>query len=99
MSAAAAASPVAGESLTVDEQNREETRWKPFLGLRCRLTVDLPLPNFTVSDFLDLQVGSIVGTNWSLASDLPLRVNDSLIGWGELEGSSGHLAVRVAELA
>ena len=95
MAAATASSPVAQNSANKEQ----EARWSPFLGLPCRLTVDLALPNFTVSQFLALRVGSIVGTNWSLSSDLPLRVNETLIGWGELEGNSGRLAVRVTELA
>lgn len=99
MSAAAASSPVITQSPAIDEQHLEETRWAPFLALPCQLTVDLPLPDFTVADFLALRVGSTVGTHWSLANDLPLRVNEALIGWGELEGNNGRLAVRVTELA
>jgi hypothetical protein len=32
-------------------------------------------------------------------SDVPLRVNGILIGWGELEAAGARLAVRVTELA
>lgn len=96
--AAATASGLEIEAKTGEEQQPEEARWAPFLDLPCRLTVDLPLPSFKVSRFLSLRVGSILATRWGLARDLPLRINGTLIGWGELEANSSRLAVRVTEL-
>lgn len=77
----------------------EERRWRPVLGLPCQLTVDLPLPAFKVADFLALRVGSVIGTGWRVGHDIPLRVNGTLVGWGEFEGSGAKLAVRLTELA
>jgi flagellar motor switch/type III secretory pathway protein FliN len=77
----------------------EETRWRPALGLPCQITVELPLPNFKVADFLKLRAGSVVTTQWRLTQDVPLRVNGTLIGWGEFEGAGTRLAVRLTELA
>lgn len=77
----------------------EEVRWRPVLTLPCQLTADLPLPHFKVSDFLAVRVGSVIGTNWRLAHDIPLRINGTLIAWAELEGSGSKLAVRLTELA
>jgi flagellar motor switch/type III secretory pathway protein FliN len=79
--------------------DQDEIRWQPFLRLPIRLTVDLPLPDFKVRDFLALRVGSIVGTQWGLARDVPLAVNGTFIAWGELEGAGQRLAVRATELA
>jgi flagellar motor switch/type III secretory pathway protein FliN len=76
-----------------------EPRWRPVLDLPCQLTVDLPLPHFKVADFLALRAGSVLGTNWRLAHDIPLRINGTLIGWAEFEGAGSRLAVRVTELA
>ena len=81
------------------EAEREDPRWKPVLDLPCQLTVDLPLPNFKVADFLKLQRGSVMATGWRVTHDVPLRVNGTLIGWGEFEGAGNRLAVRVTELA
>jgi len=84
------------------EQKASETqdaRWEQALGLPCRLTVDVMLPNLKVSDFLQLNPGAVVTTGWGIARDLPLRVNGILVGWGELEGAGTRLAVRVTELA
>jgi flagellar motor switch/type III secretory pathway protein FliN len=81
------------------ENANAEARWRPLLRLPCELTVDLPLPHFTVADFLALRPGSVVGTNWGLARDIPLRINGTLIGWAEFEGAGNRLAVRLTELA
>lgn len=80
-------------------RNQEEARWAPVLGLPCQLTVELPLPNFKVEDFLALRPGSVLGTNWRLAHDVPLRINGTLIAWAEFEGAGSRLAVRLTELA
>jgi len=81
------------------EGQKEEARWQPVLGLPCQLVVELPLPSFRVGDFLRLRAGSVIGTGWRLAHDVPLRVNGTLIGWGEFDGSGSRLAVRLTELA
>jgi len=100
MAAATAQAPTANDKARgVSEAEREELRWKPVLDLPCQLTVDLPMPKFKVADFLKLQPGSVMATGWRLAHDVPLRVNGTLIGWGEFEGAGNRLAVRVTELA
>jgi flagellar motor switch/type III secretory pathway protein FliN len=100
--AATAVAQVAGPAVpATQKQNDEEVnqRWEPFLNLPCRFTVDLPVPGFRVSDFLQLHPGSVIGTQWRVTHDVPLQVNGTLIAWAELEGASGRLAVRVTELA
>jgi flagellar motor switch/type III secretory pathway protein FliN len=77
----------------------DEARWRPLLGLPCQLTVDLPLPSFTIADLLRLKVGSVMKTSWRVARDVPLRVNETLIGWSEFEAVGNRLAVRLTELA
>jgi len=77
----------------------EDPRWQPVMRLPCRLTVELPIPLFRVSDFLALGTGSVVGTRWNIARDVPLRINGTLLGWGELEGTGNRLAVRLTEIA
>jgi flagellar motor switch/type III secretory pathway protein FliN len=107
VSAAAAPGPIQSNSAqnkknSVPESGApesEESRWQPFLCLPCRLTVELAVPRFKVRDFLALGAGSVIGTDWGLTRDVPLRVNGTLVGWAELEGASQQLAVRVTELA
>lgn len=81
------------------ETMNQEARWRPALNLSCHLVVDLPLPNFRVIDFLRLQKGAIIATAWRITRDVPLRVNGTLIGWGEFDGSGPRLGVRLTELA
>ncbi len=101
MAAAAQALPPAIEEKPGPgmEAEAEDLRWRPVLDLPCHLTVDLPLPHFSVTDFLALSVGSVIGTSWRLAHDVPVRVNGNLIGWAEFEGAGKRLAVRLTELA
>ena len=73
--------------------------WRPVLELPCQLTVQIPLLNFRVKDFLALRRGSVIASAWGLSRDVPLRINGALVGWGELEQVGEHLAVRLTELA
>ncbi|HXY78149.1 MAG TPA: FliM/FliN family flagellar motor C-terminal domain-containing protein [Candidatus Acidoferrales bacterium] len=104
MAAAATSSPSGGgqprpEQAAGAAAQEQDARWQPVLGLPCQLTIDLPLPNFKVADFLRLRLGSVISTRWRLSREVPLRINGTLIGWGELEGSGNRLAVRLTELA
>ena len=95
-----AISPAAKVSGQEDGDPRlEEARWRPVLRLSCRLTVDVPLPGCKVKDLLKLRAGSVLATVWRVNRDVPLRVNGTLIAWGEFEGAKGRLAVRVTDLA
>ena len=100
MAAAATSSPAAGEKpQPAQAPGSEEARWQPVLGLPCQLTIDLPLPHFKVADFLQLRAGSVIATEWRVSREVPLRINGTLIGWGEFEGSGNRLAVRLMQLA
>jgi flagellar motor switch/type III secretory pathway protein FliN len=99
VAAAQAMSPSAEKTRLAGAPETEDVRWRPVLDLPCQLTVDLPLPDFKVADFLALRTGSVIGTNWRVAHDIPLRINGTLIGWAEFEGTGSRLAVRLTELA
>lgn len=99
LSPAAVEKPLAPGETTDSQDPNEEARWRPVLGLPCQLTVDLPLPQFKVADFLGLSPGSVLRTGWQLARDIPLRINGTLVAWGEFEGTGSRLAVRLTELA
>ena len=102
MAAAAAQAlspPSAVKTGGAGQAENEDSRWSPVLDLPCQLTVDLPLPSFKVADFLKLQSGSILASAWRVTRDVPLRVNGTLIGWGEFEAGGSRLALRLTELA
>lgn len=78
-----------------DEGDLLETMpWLP-----CKLTLDVPVTQFTIANLLELAVGSIVETSCHQTSDLPLRVNNLLIGWTEFNVIGDRLAVRITEQA
>ena len=72
--------------------------WAQVLPLPCRLTVDVPLPGFTVADALGLRRSSVINSHWRVGADIPLRLNGELIARGEFEVVGNHLAVRITEL-
>ncbi len=73
--------------------------WLRVEALPCLLTIEIPLPGFTVADLLHLVRGRIVASRWTVGQDVPLRINGELIAWSEFEVVQNHLAVRLTELA
>jgi flagellar motor switch/type III secretory pathway protein FliN len=67
--------------------------------LPCLLSLEVPAVRFTIGDLLLLTKGSIVETGCHHTSDLPLRVNQLLIGWTEFEVIGDRLAVRITDQA
>jgi len=84
--------PFVAETPAAQNDLLETIPWLP-----CTLTLDLPVVHFTVGDLLSLQEGSIVETACHHTSDVPLRVNELLIGWTEFEVVGDRLAVRITE--
>ena len=95
--AASPANPEAGGGHEVGAG--EDARWRPVLGLPCEFFVDLPVPGFTIADLLKLRPGLVINVRWRVGQDVPLRLNGTLIGWGEFEAMGNSLAVRFTELA
>jgi flagellar motor switch/type III secretory pathway protein FliN len=79
--------PVSGQKDPLDS-----LPWLP-----CTLTLEVPVVCFTIADLLALTEGSIVETACHHTSDVPLRVNQLLIGWTEFEVVEDRLAVRLTE--
>ncbi len=90
----ASAEPFASDSIPKQIDPLDSVPWLP-----CTLTLDVPVVHFTVGDLLALTKGSVVETGWHHTSDVPLRVNNLLIGWTEFEVVCNRLAVRVTDQA
>jgi flagellar motor switch/type III secretory pathway protein FliN len=88
------AEPSGMESASTEEDLLDTVPWLP-----CTLTLDVPVVHFSVADLLALTKGSIVETSCHNTSDIPLRVNNMLIGWTEFEVVGDNLAVRITDLA
>lgn len=73
--------------------------WARVEGLPCLLTVEIPVPGFTVRDLVQLSQGRVIATRWLVGEDAPMLVNGRLIAWCEFEVVQGHLAIRLTELA
>lgn len=67
--------------------------------LPCTLSVEVPVVQFTIGDLLSLTRGSIVETASHQTSDVPLRINQLLVGWTEFEVIGDRLAVRITDQA
>lgn len=73
--------------------------WVHVEGLPCVLSIEIPVPGFTVADLVALERGRLVDTRWIVGDDVPLRINGTLIAWSEFEIVNNHVAVRLTELA
>jgi len=73
--------------------------WARVATLPCALTVEIPVPGFTVADLVRLGRGRVIASRWTVGQDVPLKINGELIAWCEFEVVHGHLAVRLTELA
>jgi len=73
--------------------------WARVEALPCLLSVEIPVPNFTVADLVTLSRGRLVDTRWTVGEDVPLHINGALIAWSEFEIVNNHVAVRLTELA
>ena len=80
-------------------ENPAADPWARVESLPCLLTVEIPVPGFTVADLVHLERGRIIATRWTVGQDVPLRVNRELIAWSEFEIVQDRLAVRLTELA
>jgi flagellar motor switch protein FliN/FliY len=74
-------------------------QWGPMLELPCELSLDLPVPDFTVADLLRLKSGAVLETQWGNGDDVPVRINGQLVAWAEFEILGDRLAVRLTEWA
>ncbi len=84
--------PFIAEAVSAQSDPLDSVPWLP-----CTITLELPVVHFTIADLLALKEGSIVETACHHTSDVPLRVNQLLIGWTEFEVVGDRLAVRITE--
>jgi flagellar motor switch protein FliN len=89
---------MAAAATELDTQHAHEG-WARAEVLPCTLTVEIPLPGFTVSDLLHLEIGRVLASGWIVGQDVPLRINGELIAWSEFEVVQDKLAVRLTELS
>lgn len=67
--------------------------------LCCKAAAEVPVPKFTVGDLLKLRKGTVVQTATRVADDIPVKVNQTLLGRGRFEVVNDRLVVRITELS
>jgi flagellar motor switch/type III secretory pathway protein FliN len=85
---------VADEAKPVRRSLVEQFPWLPL-----NLTLEIPVPGFTVEELMNLAPGSIFKTLHPSTADVPIRANGRLIAWAKFEVAGEKLAARVTELA
>jgi flagellar motor switch/type III secretory pathway protein FliN len=86
------AEPIAPAAAAPENDLLDSMPWLP-----CTVSLDVPVLRFTIGDLLALKPGSIVETACHHTSDVPLRVNQLLIGWTEFEVIGDRLAARITD--
>ena len=86
------AEPIVSTAAEAGPELLDTMPWLP-----CTLSLELPVVRFTIGDLLKLTKGSIVETATHNTSDVPLRVNQLLIGWAEFEVVGDRLAIRITD--
>ena len=66
--------------------------------LTCRMSLEIPVPGFTVRDLLRLSPEDVIDTRWAQTADVPLRINGLLLSRAEFELIGSKMAVRLTEL-
>jgi flagellar motor switch/type III secretory pathway protein FliN len=90
------------QNLSASDEARPALRrslLEQFPWLPLNLTLEIPVPGFTVEELLALAPGAIFKTLHPSTADVPIRANEKLIAWAKFEVSGEKLAARVTELA
>jgi flagellar motor switch/type III secretory pathway protein FliN len=87
------------DALAAEPDSTTTDRIESMPWLPCTLSLEVPVVRFTIADLLSLTVGEVLETACHHSGDVPLRVNDVLIGWTEFEVVGERLAVRLTDLA
>ena len=66
--------------------------------LTCQVSLEIPVPQFTVRDLLRLSPEDVIDTRWAQTTDVPVRINGLLLSWAEFELIGNKMAIRLTEL-
>jgi flagellar motor switch/type III secretory pathway protein FliN len=72
----------------------DERSWASVLDLPCCLTAELRIPGLTVIELLRLEKGSVLRSSHPTSAPLPLWVNETPIGVGDIESLGKTLGIR-----
>jgi flagellar motor switch protein FliM len=89
---------LAGQA-SAEKRLEEHPAWPMISRLPVRLEVTIPLSAFRVRDLLELSCGQTVETVWAAIQDVPLKVGEVQVAWGEFEVVGQRMALRLTRLA
>jgi flagellar motor switch protein FliN/FliY len=67
--------------------------------LPASLSVSIPLSGLKVRNLLGLRCGQTIASQWAATEDVPLKVGELQICWGEFEVVEQQMALRLTRLA
>lgn len=69
--------------------------WNAVKNLPLRVTVQIAMPGFRVSDLQNLSAGQVLTSESPAAEHVPLSAGGALIAWAEFDSVDGIMAVRI----
>jgi flagellar motor switch protein FliN/FliY len=73
--------------------------WPMISRMPVVLAVSIPVSSFTVRDLLGLHPGETIETVWGAIREIPLKVGEVQVAWGEFEVVEQRMALRLTRLA
>jgi len=77
----------------------DHSAWPMISRLPVMLAVNIPLVGLTVRNLLELKCGETIGSTWATTEDVPLKVGEVQVCWGEFEVLEQRMALRLTRLA
>lgn len=77
----------------------EHSAWQSISRVPEMLTALVPLEGFTVRALMLLDVGQTIGSSLAIAEDIPLKIGQVHLLWGEFEVVELSMALRITRVA
>jgi flagellar motor switch protein FliN/FliY len=90
--------PAAPEPVPIVHAMETHPAWPMVSHLPVLLEVNVPLHRFRVCDLLALECGRTIESDCASTEEVPLRVGELQVGWGEFEVVGEHMALRLTRL-
>lgn len=82
-----------------ESQIEDHPAWPMISRMPVVLAVSIPVSHLTVRDLLGLCAGETIETTWGAIQEVPLKVGEVQVAWGEFEVVEQRMAMRLIRLA
>jgi flagellar motor switch/type III secretory pathway protein FliN len=86
-------------SPALEQAMEEHPAWPMISRLPVTLAVSVPMKRMRVRDLLGLACGQTLESSWAATEDVPLKVGELQLSWGEFETVEQRMALRLTRLA